>query len=254
MSLSTHGDVLARMGLDLLAICALVYGLFLPRHRRTDLVVVYALFNVGLFLALVVISAGEVSMGVGFGLFAVLSIVRLRSEPFSNRELAYFFVALVLALVSAIDVGSLALTGALMAVALLATWAFDHPQPAAPRARDARAGLRRRRGAAPPPGDPAGRARARRLRARGRLRARDHPRRRPLHDRSEGGPACRRGARMNRSRSNELDALQDRVDVKYVIGMDTFTALTEELRGTHRVLEIDGRREFTYRTTLLRHA
>ena len=129
MSLSTHGDVLARMGLDLLAICALVYGLFLPRHRRTDLVVVYALFNVGLFLALVVISAGEVSMGVGFGLFAVLSIVRLRSEPFSNRELAYFFVALVLALVSAIDLGSLALTGALMAVALLATWAFDHPQP-----------------------------------------------------------------------------------------------------------------------------
>jgi hypothetical protein len=48
---------------------------------------------------------------------------------------------------------------------------------------------------------------------------------------------------------DELDALQDRVDVKYVIGMDTFTALTEELRDTHRVLEIDGRREFTYRTT-----
>ena len=45
-------------------------------------------------------------MGVGFGLFAVLSIVRLRSEPFSNRELAYFFVALVLALVCAIDLGA----------------------------------------------------------------------------------------------------------------------------------------------------
>ena len=28
-----------------------------------------------------------------------------------------------------------------------------------------------------------------------------------------------------------LDALQDRVDVKYVIGMDTFEALAEELRG-----------------------
>ena len=96
-------SLLARLALDLLAVSALVYGLFLPRHRRVDLVVVYALFNIGLFLALVVISAGEVSMGVGFGLFAVLSIVRLRSEPFSNRELAYFFVALVLALVCAID-------------------------------------------------------------------------------------------------------------------------------------------------------
>ena len=135
MSLLTHGDVLARMGIDVLAICALVYGLFLPRHRRMDLVVVYGLFNIGLFLALVVISAGDVSIGVGFGLFAVLSIVRLRSDPFSNRELAYFFVAIVLALVSAIDLGSLALTGALIAVALLAAWAIDHPRLSAPSRR-----------------------------------------------------------------------------------------------------------------------
>ena len=122
-------SLLARLALDLLAVSGLVYGLFLPRHRRVDLVVVYALFNIGLFLALVVISAGAVSMGVGFGLFAVLSIVRLRSEPFSNRELAYFFVALVLALVTAIDLGSLPLTGVLLSVALLATWAVDHRPP-----------------------------------------------------------------------------------------------------------------------------
>lgn len=122
-------DLLMRLGLDVLALAALAYGLFLPRHRRMDLVVVYALFNLGLFLALVVISQGQVSMGVGFGLFAVLSIVRLRSEPFSNRELAYFFVAIVLALVCAI--GDIALGGVLVAAVLLATWAIDHPLVAA---------------------------------------------------------------------------------------------------------------------------
>ena len=130
-----YGDVLPRLGLDVLAICALVYGLFYRRHRRMDLVVVYALFNVGLFLALVVIAGGEVSMGVGFGLFAVLSIVRLRSEPFSNRELAYFFVALVLALVCAIDLGSLVFAAMLAAVALLAAWAIDHPRLSEPTRR-----------------------------------------------------------------------------------------------------------------------
>ena len=121
-------DLLTRLGLDALALAALLYGLFLPRHKRMDLVVVYALFNLGLFLALVVISQGQVSMGVGFGLFAVLSIVRLRSEPYSNRELAYFFVAIVLALVCAIDIGHLALAGVLVAGILLATWAVDHPR------------------------------------------------------------------------------------------------------------------------------
>jgi hypothetical protein len=100
-----------------------------------DLVVVYALFNVGLFVALLVIAGGELSMGVGFGLFAVLSIVRLRSEPFSNRELAYFFVALVLALVCAIDLGSLTYAAMLAAVALVAAWAIDHPRLSKPTRR-----------------------------------------------------------------------------------------------------------------------
>jgi hypothetical protein len=130
-----YEDVLPRLGLDLVAIVALVYGLFYPRHRRMDLVVVYALFNVGLFVALLVIAGGELSMGVGFGLFAVLSIVRLRSEPFSNRELAYFFVALVLALVCAIDLGSLTYAAMLAAVALVAAWAIDHPRLSKPTRR-----------------------------------------------------------------------------------------------------------------------
>ena len=122
------GDVLIRLAIDVAAIAVLAGGLFHRRHRRMDLVVVYAMFNVGLFLALVVISAGEVSMGVGFGLFAVLSIVRLRSEPFSNRELAYFFVALVIALVCAIDLGGPEYAGLLAGLALLAAWVIDHPR------------------------------------------------------------------------------------------------------------------------------
>jgi CotH protein/VTC domain-containing protein len=44
-------------------------------------------------------------------------------------------------------------------------------------------------------------------------------------------------------------ALQDRVDTKYVIAFADFEALCARLRDTHRVLEIGGRRAFTYRTT-----
>ena len=101
-----YGDVLLRLAIDVVAIAVLAYGLYYRRHGRRDLVVIYSMFNIGLFLALIVISSGNVSIGVGFGLFAVLSIVRLRSEPFTNGELAYFFVALVLGLVNGIDLGS----------------------------------------------------------------------------------------------------------------------------------------------------
>jgi Domain of unknown function (DUF4956) len=122
------GDLFLRLGLDGAAIVALAYGIYLPRHRNMDLVVVYGLFNLGLFLAIVVITRGSVTLGVGLGLFAVLSMIRLRSETFSNRELAYFFIALVLALVTAIDLGSVAFAGVLAGVALLAAWVIDHPR------------------------------------------------------------------------------------------------------------------------------
>src|SRR5688572_9658239 len=121
-------DVLVRLGLDAVALAALVYGLYLRRHRRMDLAVVYAMFNLGLFLAVVVITRGEVTLGVGLGLFAVLSMVRLRSETFDNRELGYFFVALVLALVTAVDAGSLAFSLVLAGAVLLGAWAVDHPR------------------------------------------------------------------------------------------------------------------------------
>jgi hypothetical protein len=86
------------------------------------------MFNIGLFLALVVIMSGDISVAVGFGLFAVLSIVRLRSEPFTNGELAYFFLALVIGLVNGIDIGSIGLTVLLSALALVAAAVIDHPR------------------------------------------------------------------------------------------------------------------------------
>jgi uncharacterized protein DUF4956 len=71
----------ARLGIDLAALAALAYALYYRRHGRRDLVVTFTMFNVGLFLAVVVLNLGHVNASVGFGLFAVLSIVRLRSEP-----------------------------------------------------------------------------------------------------------------------------------------------------------------------------
>ena len=123
-----YGDVLARLGVDLVAIAVLTHAIYLRRHGRRDLFVIYAMFNVGLFLALVVMTAGRVGVGVGFGLFAVLSIVRLRSEPFSNVELGYFFVALVVALVCGLDLGSPLVAAGLATVAVAAAAAIDHPR------------------------------------------------------------------------------------------------------------------------------
>jgi hypothetical protein len=129
------GEVLIRLAIDLLAIAVLAYGLYYRRHRRRDMFVVLVLFNVGLFVALQAIVGGEISVAVGFGLFAVLSIVRLRSEQFDFDEMGYFFLALVLALVSGLEGGGAALSAILTAVLLLVALVVDHPRLVRPTRR-----------------------------------------------------------------------------------------------------------------------
>jgi apolipoprotein N-acyltransferase len=121
------GPTALRLLIDLAALAALC-ALSLRRHGRRDLVVLLALFNVGLFVAVVVIAAGRVDAAVGFGLFAVLSIIRLRSEPLAHPEIASFFAALVLALASAVDLGGPLGTVLLCALVLAAAAVVDHPR------------------------------------------------------------------------------------------------------------------------------
>ena len=93
-----YADFVLGLALNLSAIFVFAIAIYFRRHTRKDLAVVFVFFNIGLFVVVTVIEMTEVAAALGFGLFAILSIIRLRSEPFSNRELGYFFGALVLGL------------------------------------------------------------------------------------------------------------------------------------------------------------
>lgn len=129
------GELLARLAIDVAAIAVLAYAIYFRRHHDRDLFVVLTMFNVGLFVALQVIAAGTLSLGVGFGLFAILAILRLRSEPFGYAEMGYFFAALVLALVTGLDVGGLAFAIVLTIVVLVAATVADSPRLVRPMRR-----------------------------------------------------------------------------------------------------------------------
>ncbi|MCC5949133.1 MAG: DUF4956 domain-containing protein [Nitriliruptoraceae bacterium] len=94
-------ELLIALGLNLLAATLLVFGIYFRRHRRRDLVLGYLAFNTCLFaVAAALGSSSPLNVGVGFGLFAVLSIVRLRSDEASQAEIGYTMVALVLGLLN----------------------------------------------------------------------------------------------------------------------------------------------------------
>ncbi|HWV24926.1 MAG TPA: DUF4956 domain-containing protein [Thermomicrobiales bacterium] len=131
---SLLADFLLNLGINLVAIVLMAYGIYFRRHGRRDLLMVYISFNVGLFIVLSLITLNEATMAVGFGLFAILSLIRLRSEPFSNIELGYFFFAMAFAIVNAMQVdGTLfdreqqTFMLLLNAIALITLYIADHP-------------------------------------------------------------------------------------------------------------------------------
>jgi hypothetical protein len=116
-----------RFGLDLVALALLMWALHRRHGARRDLMSVVACFNVGLFVVLTAIASAASATAIGFGLFAMLSIIRLRSEPFSNTELGVFFAGLVLALVNGVQGIPLPLTAVLNVIVLAAVVLADHP-------------------------------------------------------------------------------------------------------------------------------
>jgi len=127
---SPLAEGLYRFCLDLVTIGA-ISTMFLHRHRRSDLFAVYVAFNVGLFAVLTFLSNDSLSAGVGFGVFGVLSIIRLRSEAYANIEIAYFFLALATALVNALPGRPLSLSVALDVALFLTLYFVDSPALAA---------------------------------------------------------------------------------------------------------------------------
>jgi len=95
------GELIRDLALNLVSIFLLVYVIYFRRHRRWDQVVGYVAFNISLFTVSAALgSSGPLNVGVGFGLFAVLSVVRLRSDESGQIEIGFTMVALVLGLMT----------------------------------------------------------------------------------------------------------------------------------------------------------
>lgn len=118
----------ANFALDLVAVAVMVFALFLPRGGRRELVVAYLAVNVGVMAVAAALSSSGVGAGLGLGIFGVLSIIRLRSEELSQREVAYYFAALAIGLLGGLAPAGAWLAPAMMAAVLAVLWFGDHPR------------------------------------------------------------------------------------------------------------------------------
>lgn len=112
---------------DVVAIGLLAFGIYFRRHFRADLMLAYVALNVSIFAVTAVLADSSAGLGLGLGLFGILSIIRLRSDSISQEEIAYYFVSLVMGLIAGLHPEPVWLTPALSLTLVAVMFVVDHP-------------------------------------------------------------------------------------------------------------------------------
>ena len=97
---------LTRFAINILSVFILIRFIYYKNYRRTDLFLTYFGFNVIIFFITYLLNKVDMSMGAAFGLFAVFSMLRYRTEGISTKDMTYLFLVIAIGLITAVSKGS----------------------------------------------------------------------------------------------------------------------------------------------------
>lgn len=120
-----------RLGVNIFSMLLLIRFIYYPVYRRSDQLFTFYMFNIAIFIITFVLNtgakdkAGGFSMGAAFGLFAVFSLLRYRTEDISARDMTYLFTVIALGLISSVNKGSILEILVINCIIVLAAWMLD---------------------------------------------------------------------------------------------------------------------------------
>ncbi len=91
---------------NLIVALFVVRFIYYPVTHNKPYVFTFIAFNTIIYFVLRFITSIEMSIGVGFGLFAIFTILRYRTDPIPIREMTYLFVIAALPVMNSAGVGA----------------------------------------------------------------------------------------------------------------------------------------------------
>jgi hypothetical protein len=88
------------LAVNLVVVALLAFVLFYRRHRNREMAISIAAINITLWALTGALASYTLSLGVGFALFAVISVIRLRSSTAPWISMAYLLVGLGAGMIS----------------------------------------------------------------------------------------------------------------------------------------------------------
>ncbi len=102
-------------GLNLLVALLIVRFVYYPATQDKTYVFTFLAFNTVIYFVLGLLTSASLSVGVGFGLFAIFSVLRYRTDEMPIREMTYLFILIALPVMNSVMISSSALTMLLVA-------------------------------------------------------------------------------------------------------------------------------------------
>lgn len=91
-----------RLLIDFSSVFILVRFVYFHVYKRRELFFTFFIFNLVIFLICFLLNKVDLSMGAAFGLFAVFSMLRYRTEDISIKDMSYLFLVIAMGLVNAV--------------------------------------------------------------------------------------------------------------------------------------------------------
>ena len=97
-----------RLLINIFSMIVLVRFIYYPVYKKNDYFFTFFMFNVTIFIITHLLNSETgFSMGAAFGLFAIFSMLRYRTEDISARDMTYLFAVITLGLISSVNQGNL---------------------------------------------------------------------------------------------------------------------------------------------------
>lgn len=108
-------DFVLGFGFNLLVAVLVVRFIYYPVTRNKSYVFTFLAFNTIIYFVLSFMNSIQLSVGVGFGLFAIFSVLRYRTDPIPIREMTYLFIFAALPVMNTAAAGGAVWTKLLLA-------------------------------------------------------------------------------------------------------------------------------------------
>ena len=102
-----------------------LYSWVIYYRRHHDHKMLFLLLGFNLFLFPIFLLSTSLTVGLGFTIFALLALVRMRSDTFSKTEIAYLLGAVALTFINAIVPARVEVVSSV--IVLVTAWFGDHP-------------------------------------------------------------------------------------------------------------------------------